>query len=76
MTSPNTIIADLVADVNHLMQKLADKEKRVAELTEALESIIPFIPKSSAKEGGAVAYSEAVRAADKVRAAIYKDMHK
>ena len=40
------------------------------DLLEALQSILPFIPVTSAKEGGASAYSENVRAADKVRAAI------
>lgn len=40
------------------------------DLLEALKAIVPFIPVTSAKEGGASAYSENVRAADKVRAAI------
>ena len=40
------------------------------KLLEALQSILPFIPVTSAEEGGASAYSENVRAADKVRAAI------
>mgnify|MGYP001544477645 CR=1 FL=1 len=42
------------------------------ELLEALQAILPFIPITSAKEGGASAYSENVRAADKVRYAIAK----
>lgn len=41
-----------------------------AQLLEALEAILPFIPNTSAAEGGAARYSENVRAADKVRAAI------
>ena len=40
------------------------------QLLEALEAILPFIPNTSAAEGGAARYSENVRAADKVRAAI------
>jgi hypothetical protein len=42
------------------------------ELLEALQAILPFIPITSAMEGGASAYSENVRAADKVRSAIAK----
>jgi hypothetical protein len=42
------------------------------ELLEALKAILPFIPNTSASEGGASKYSENVRAADKVRAAIAK----
>lgn len=42
------------------------------ELLEALRAILAFIPITSALEGGASAYSENVRAADKVRAAIAK----
>lgn len=44
--------------------------KRIAELEAALRAILPFVPTSTAKEGGAVAYSEHVRAADMVRAAL------
>ena len=43
-----------------------------AELLEALKAISPFIPTTSAKEGGAAKFSENVRAADAVRAAIAK----
>ena len=43
-----------------------------AEFLEALQAILPFIPVTSASEGGASACSENVRAADKVRAAIAK----
>lgn len=39
-------------------------------MMEALLEILPFIPITSANEGGASAYSENVRAADKVRVAI------
>ena len=42
------------------------------ELLEALKRILPWIPKSSAKEGGAMSKSENVAAADAVRAAISK----
>jgi hypothetical protein len=42
------------------------------ELLEALEAILPFIPNSSAAEGGAARFSANVAAADKVRAAIAK----
>lgn len=44
----------------------------IKELREALEGILPYIPKSSAKDGGATTYSAAVKAADMVRAAIAK----
>jgi hypothetical protein len=40
------------------------------DLLEALNAILPFIPKTSASDGGAAKHSENVRAADKVRAAI------
>lgn len=36
----------------------------------ALQAILPFIPVTSAKEGGASGYSEHVRAADMIRDAI------
>ena len=42
------------------------------ELLEALEAILPFIPNTSASEGGAARFSANVAAADKVRAAIAK----
>lgn len=42
------------------------------ELLEALQAIAKFIPNTSSEEGGAAKYSENVRAADKVRAAIAK----
>ena len=42
------------------------------DLLEALEAILPFIPRTSASEGGASKYSENVKAADMVRAAINK----
>ena len=45
-----------------------------AELLEALLAILPWIPTTSANEGGASKYSENVRAADKVRAAIARAM--
>ena len=40
------------------------------EMLEALQAILPFIPKTSAAEGGASMYSANVIAADMVRAAI------
>lgn len=42
------------------------------DLLEALEAILPFIPVTTASEGGAAKYSENVKAADMVRAAIAK----
>jgi len=42
------------------------------DLLEALEAAMSFLPKTSAKEGGASGYSEAVKVADKARAAISK----
>lgn len=42
------------------------------EALEALEAILPFIPVTTASEGGAAKYSENVKAADMVRAAIAK----
>lgn len=42
------------------------------DLLEALQAVLPFIPTTSAAEGGAAKYSEYVRAADMVRAAIAK----
>ena len=42
------------------------------DMLEALEAILPFIPRTSASEGGASKYSENVKAADMVRAAINK----
>ena len=41
-------------------------------MLEALQAIEKWVPKTSAAEGGASAYSENVKAADKVRAAISK----
>ena len=42
------------------------------EMYEALQAILPYVPISSASEGGAVARSWNVIAADKVRAALKK----
>ena len=42
------------------------------DMLEALEAILPFVPRTSASEGGASKYSENVKAADMVRAAINK----
>jgi hypothetical protein len=42
------------------------------ELLAALERYLPFIPVTSATEGGAAKYSENVRAADSIRAIIAK----
>ena len=42
------------------------------DLLEALEAILPFVPRTSASEGGASKYSANVKAADMVRAAINK----
>jgi hypothetical protein len=40
------------------------------DLLEALQAIAPFIPTTTATDGGAAKYSANVRAADMVRAAI------
>lgn len=55
-------------------RQLADARLMAAskDLLEAAQAILPFIPTTSAGEGGAAKYSEHVRAADKVRAAISK----
>ena len=56
-------------------QELAANARLIAaapDLLEALEAILPFIPRTSASEGGASKYSENVKAADMVRAAIAK----
>lgn len=60
-------LEDYVSRTNdaHLMAAAPD-------LLEALEAILPFIPRTSASEGGASKYSENVKAADMVRAAIAK----
>ena len=42
------------------------------EMHDALQAILPYVPISSASEGGAVARSGNVIAADKVRAALKK----
>lgn len=49
---------------------LTDAQKAAPELLAALKAILPFVPVSSAKDGGAVKYSANVVAADAVRAAI------
>ena len=46
------------------------ERKRLLLCRDALKAILPFIPITSAQEGGASAYSENVRAADKVREAL------
>lgn len=52
--------------------KLRLTREAAPDLLEALEAIIPFIPNTSASEGGAARFSANVAAADKVRAAIAK----
>lgn len=42
------------------------------DMLDALEAILPWIPSTTAAEGGAARHSENVRAADMVRAAIAK----
>jgi predicted RNA-binding Zn-ribbon protein involved in translation (DUF1610 family) len=49
---------------------LTDAQKAAPELLAALQAILPFVPVSSAKDGGAVKYSANVAAADAVRAAL------
>lgn len=56
--------------VNTGIRELWLKLERHDKLLAALQAILPFIPTTSAVEGGAAMYSEAVKAADKVRAAI------
>ena len=66
---------EFIADRNAKLarSKEIDQIKRHAvELLEALEGILPFIPNTSASEGGAAKHSANVAAADKVRAAIAK----
>jgi hypothetical protein len=48
---------------------IAEQDALIRQLGEALEAILPFIPKTSVKDGCAATYSEAVRAADIVRQA-------
>ena len=52
------------------IEKEEDLRKQRDDLLDALCSILPFIPTTTAKEGGAPSYSSHIRAADKVRAAI------
>ncbi len=54
----------------HIADHANELVKQRDELLAALNAIEPFIPKTSAKEGGAAAYSANVRAADLVRSAI------
>lgn len=64
-----------VAEVNNRRHESAANALLIAaapDLLEALEAILPFIPRTSASEGGASKYSENVKAADMVRSAIAK----
>ena len=53
-----------------LLEYIRHVEKQRDELLAALEAILPWIPTTSASEGGAARFSANVQAADKVRAAI------
>lgn len=66
-TAADLSFEDFVNRTNdaHLMAAAPD-------LLEALEAILPFIPVTTASEGGAAKYSANVKAADMVRAAIAK----
>ncbi len=64
----------VVAEVHELRAAVEKLIAGRAELLEALLAILPWIPTTSANEGGASKYSENVRAADKVRAAIARAM--
>lgn len=68
---------DFNEDQEHVVDLVYEKADAILisaapDLLEALEAILPFIPVTTASEGGAAKYSENVRAADMVRAAIYK----
>jgi hypothetical protein len=52
------------------LAKAHERADIAEQMAEALREIIPFIPKSSASEGGPNARSANVAAADKVRAAL------
>lgn len=54
------------------MARITELTAANAELLEALEAIALYIPTTSAAEGGASKYSNHVKAADTVRAAIAK----
>ena len=75
LNNQNNVIygADLVAIV---YGQVNDYDARLIsacpDMFEALKAIIPFIPKTSESDGGAAKYSENVKAADMVRAAISK----
>lgn len=65
--------------IQHNGEQTVEKQKAniqlvvtAPELLAALQEILPFIPKTSAAEGGASTHSANVRAADSVRAAIAK----
>jgi hypothetical protein len=65
----------LIAESKARSEAKAEQKRRAdcyPDLLAALEEILPWIPKTSASEGGASSFSENVRAADKVRAAIAK----
>jgi hypothetical protein len=72
------ILAECYSDirrVNERSEETPHNARLIAaapELLAAAQRIVPWIAKSTAKEGGAVAYSEAVLAADALRDAIAK----
>ena len=76
-TGTESAVANLQQQVSHMVDMVACEKSNAEyfkrqrdELLAALNAIEPFIPKTSAKEGGAAAYSANVRAADLVRSAI------
>ena len=69
--SPDTTICGFNMDSKHDAAN-AHLIAAAPEMYEALQAILPYVPISSAAEGGAVARSGNVIAADKVRAALKK----
>jgi hypothetical protein len=63
-------LAEIGQGVINLTVFASDMNEERDKLLEALQAIVPFIPITSAAEGGAAKYSEAVKAADLVRAAV------
>lgn len=69
IASNGTVLAAFVHEPNDADVQLMEA---APDMLGALEAILPWVPKSTATEGGAASRSEAVKAADRVRAAIAK----